>query len=107
MIIVRSQDKCRLAEVTELEVIEGSPGGGFPVRGNGRQLGTYPTKERSLEVLDEVQALLSPVFFVGDVTDSATASITDAYAGHPLGIADPLSLWPSNPMPPIYEMPEK
>lgn len=56
---IRSQDKKELVKVNNLAVIENRMV--FINNGNGRAtLGTYKTKERALEVLDEIQKHLIP-----------------------------------------------
>lgn len=59
---IRSQDKEVLTEVTDLSI------GGFNnnaiIGDHGCPLGTYKTKERALEVLDEIQELLNPLIKV-------------------------------------------
>lgn len=54
---VRSQDKTKLIKVDNV-FIEEYVCGGANVETNNCVLGTYKTKERALEVLDEIQELL-------------------------------------------------
>ena len=56
---IRSQDRDYLIKVKSL-VIEESNYNIYQIFGDSRYLGKYKTKERALEVLDEIQALLKP-----------------------------------------------
>ena len=55
---IRSQDRDYLIKVKSL-VIEESKFNIYQIFGDGRYLGTYKTKERALEVLDEIQGKLN------------------------------------------------
>lgn len=60
---IRSQDKKML---TKLDYIYLEPNNGLELQGGNhyminKSLGTYATKERALEVLDEIQKLLMPI----------------------------------------------
>ena len=51
---IRSQDGKKLIKVNELKM-ETVKGGNTFIYSNATDLGTYKTKERALEVLDEIQ----------------------------------------------------
>lgn len=56
---IRSQDKERLRLVDSLRIYQEDEGQiDFNIQDGGCILGTYKTKERALEVLDEIQKLL-------------------------------------------------
>ena len=61
---IRSQDKLKLVKVNYVYVIENKINS-FSIYGetidSGPIIGTYKTKERALEVLDEIQNILKPV----------------------------------------------
>ena len=60
---VRSQDKEGIYKVDEIYIDERDYGNddiSYYLRENGVLLGRYATKERALEVLDEIQNLLTP-----------------------------------------------
>ena len=64
---VRSQDRKRLIKVSYLELEKDDYG--FYILGredkfSGNRLATYKTKERALEVLDEIQNILKPKIIV-------------------------------------------
>ena len=72
---IRSQDKELLKKINNIEIdyldfkkysyvkdIESK--GEYSIRGNGETLGQYKTKERALEVLDEIQNILLPKIIV-------------------------------------------
>lgn len=56
---IRSQDRDYLIKVKSL-VIEESKNNIYRIFGDGRYLGIYESKERALEVLDEIQKLIKP-----------------------------------------------
>lgn len=72
---IRSQDKETLKKINDIEIdylnfkkysytkdIESK--GEYSIRGNGETLGQYKTKEKALEVLDEIQNILKPRYIV-------------------------------------------
>ena len=70
---IRSQDRTDLVKVNALWVIENQiwmevpfyenhKKIGLTITGHNHQLAEYKTKERALEVLDEIQSLLRPTF---------------------------------------------
>jgi hypothetical protein len=56
---VRSQDKKKLIKVNEIKIESVIDGNSF-IYSDITDLGTYKTKERALEVLDEIQNILKP-----------------------------------------------
>ena len=73
---IRSQDKHLLAKYNILEVAQATPKTQAKVMGfvsddlGYKELGTYETKERALEVLDEIQNFLIPRFIVSANSDN-------------------------------------
>lgn len=57
---VRSQDKVYLIKVKSLLVEENDNYNTWQIFGDSRYLGTYKTRKRALEVLDEIQNILKP-----------------------------------------------
>lgn len=61
---IRSQDKTRLIKINSLEYVEyqgvHSINGYYTNESDNYDLGVYSTKERALEVLDEIQNILMP-----------------------------------------------
>ena len=63
---IRSQDKTRLVKITQVKFVDKESDlddfknviRGYGVDGFNFRLGTYETKERAIEVLDEIQDLL-------------------------------------------------
>ena len=55
---VRSQDKKKLVKVDELKMETVKDGNTF-IYSHATDLGTYETKERALEVLDEIQKMMT------------------------------------------------
>ena len=68
---IRSQDKTKLVKVDKI-LIENSDIGNFEVG----MLGTYKTKERALEVLDEIQRLIE------DLQYMSYAIVNDKFASY-------------------------
>ena len=75
---MRSQDRETLKKINDIEIdylnfkkysytkdIESK--GEYSIRGNGETLGQYKTKERALEVLDEIQNILKPQMILSKV----------------------------------------
>lgn len=56
---IRSQDKYTLMKIEEIQICENSDKTWF--MNAGIVLGKYATKERALQVLDEIQNILKPV----------------------------------------------
>ena len=56
---IRSQNKKQLANITGLIVVDNEIRG-FTNQKDHYELGTYKTKERAIEVLDEIQEILKP-----------------------------------------------
>ena len=50
---IRSQDKLKLAKVDFIYTVEEEKG--FVIYGGGPELGTYSSKQRILQILDEIQ----------------------------------------------------
>ena len=68
---IRSQDKERLRLVDSLRVYQEDEGQiDFNIQDGGCILGTYKTKERALEVLDEIQKLLMPKVIIKNIDNS-------------------------------------
>lgn len=67
---IRSQDKLKLVKVNYVYVIENKINS-FSIYGetidSGPIIGTYKTKERALEVLDEIQKLLKTAELNDDI----------------------------------------
>lgn len=70
---IRSQDKTRLAKIIQLKFIDKESDGlddfenvirGYGIDGYNYRIGTYKTKERALEILDEIQEKVCPVGMV-------------------------------------------
>ena len=57
---IRSQDKTQLAQITGLLLNDNKIRGFTNYHQNYYELGTYKTKERALELLDEIQRILIP-----------------------------------------------
>lgn len=60
---IRSQDKESLLEISHLDVYSLSENN-WTIEDCGNDLGTYKSKERAIEVLDEIQNLLIPKVMV-------------------------------------------
>lgn len=58
---IRSQDKKELVNIKQLLIDNDTIIKGFLNSGLYYELGEYKTKERALEVLDEIQKLLMPI----------------------------------------------
>ena len=58
---VRSQNKTELMRVVDLDIYDAGEPKTYVIESRGILLGTYKTKERALEVLDEIQNILKPV----------------------------------------------
>ena len=63
---MRSQDKTQLAQITGLLLNDNEIRGFTNYHQNYYELGTYKTKERALEVLDEIQKILKPQLIIKD-----------------------------------------
>lgn len=63
---IRSQDKKKLIKVNEIKIESVKDGNSF-IYSNITDLGTYKSKERALEVLDEMQKLLQPQMVLSKV----------------------------------------
>lgn len=64
---VRSQDKEKLGKICLIEYSKDDYGYhlfGWHDKFDGHSLGTYKSKERALEILDEIQNILNPRLFV-------------------------------------------
>lgn len=62
---IRSQDKETLLKVNNIFIDnEYQPNGLYRILDNGLELGRYETKERALEVLDEIQNILKPKYIL-------------------------------------------
>ena len=67
---IRSQDKTRLVKITQVKFVDKESDlddfknviRGYGVDGFNFRLGTYETKERAIEVLDEIQDLLQNAY---------------------------------------------
>jgi hypothetical protein len=60
---IRSQDKMKLIRVIDIGIFEEQEGYTIYYDDSiDNMLGTYATKERALEVLDEIQKLIKPTF---------------------------------------------
>ena len=62
---IRSQSKKQLANITGLIVVDNEIRG-FTNQKDYYELGTYKTKERAIEVLDEIQKILKPQLIIKD-----------------------------------------
>ena len=62
---IRSQNKKQLANITGLIVVDNEIRG-FTNQKDYYELGTYKTKERAIEVLDEIQKILNPQLIIKD-----------------------------------------
>ena len=60
---IRSQDKTQLAQITGLLLNDNEIRGFTNYHQNYYELGTYKTKERALEVLDEIQEAKLGIFY--------------------------------------------
>lgn len=60
---IRSQDRKKLINVNELKIETVKDGNTF-IYSDVTDLGTYSTKERALEVLEEIQMLLTPKMII-------------------------------------------
>ena len=56
---VRSQNKTELMRVVDLDIYDAREPKTYVIESRGIILGNYKTKERALEVLDEIQKILS------------------------------------------------
>ena len=59
---IRSQDKYTLMKIEEIQICENPDGTWF--MNAGLVLGKYKSKERALELLDEIQNILKPKFIL-------------------------------------------
>ena len=66
---IRSQDKKKLIKVDEVKIETVVEGNTF-IYSHATDLGTYETKERALEVLDEIQKLLIPQVILKSIDTS-------------------------------------
>lgn len=60
---IRSQDKERLRLIDSLRIYQEEEQIGFNIQDGGCILGTYKTKERALEVLDEIHDHLEKMYW--------------------------------------------
>ena len=74
---IRSQDKTQLAQITGLLLNDNEIRGFTNYHQNYYELGTYKTKERALEVLDEIQAILSPKLKTTLTKDGLNVEVID------------------------------
>ncbi len=88
---VRSQNKYRLLKVESLQIIYNQEDKELPyyINSSYELLGSYKTKERALEVLDEIEQEM----------------LKGAFAKKINGLGEELDLIPNNLF--IYEMPEE
>ena len=68
---IRSQDKTQLAQIIGLLLNDNEIRGFTNYHQNYYELGTYKTKERALEVLDEIQKLIKPTFKINYECDDS------------------------------------
>ena len=68
---IRSQDRDYLIKVKCL-VIEESKSNICQIFGDGRHLGSYKAKERALEILDEIQRLITDLQYMSYAVDSSS-----------------------------------
>ena len=57
---IRSQDKECFEKVRRIEILENPMGSDYLLQTSHTILGRYKTKERALEILDEIQEILKP-----------------------------------------------
>ena len=57
---IRSKQKCMLIKVENLRIMRTTEGWNI-IANDNNYIGTYKTKERALEVLDEIQKILEQV----------------------------------------------
>ena len=72
---IRSQDREKLVKCNDIVVNGSSIIGYFDKDTEYEDLGTYETKERALEVLDEIQNIIKPKFLIR--LDEAKQEIAD------------------------------
>lgn len=63
---IRNQDKTILTKINEDIYVYDNLDKTSTIKTDKWQLGTYKTKERALEVLDEIQNLLKPTYIIQD-----------------------------------------
>ena len=63
---IRSQDKTQLAQITGLLLNDNEIRGFTNYHQNYYELGEYKSKERALEILDEIQKILKPQLIIKD-----------------------------------------
>lgn len=77
---IRSQNKKKLVKVNDVENTFDSTEGHFITDINGRILGKYDSNERCLEIMDEIQKLLTPkVFMTSTPMQSQSTSVPPVY----------------------------
>lgn len=92
---IRSQDKIFLRKVNTIGIVEGRDFWG--IEDNFRvSFGEYETKERALEVLDEIQRIIYPKEYIEFISDIKNESKTEVIKNHYISY---LSSY-------VYEMPE-
>lgn len=105
---IRSQDKTKLVKINSLEYVEykdiHSINGYYTNEADNYDLGIYSSKERALEVLDEIHKLLTPKMIVNNegrdcVALDGTIYITNIVSSINSDIQQ-LSTY-------VYEMPEE
>lgn len=93
---IRSQDRTFLRKVNTIGIVEGRDF--WSIDENLTvSFGKYKTKERALEVLDEIQRIIYPKEYIEFISDIKNESKTEVIKNHYISY---LSSY-------VYEMPEK
>ena len=80
---VRSQDKMKLTRVIDIGIFEEQEGYTIYYDDSiDNMLGTYATKERALEILDEIQKLLKPQIIISYEHDDSLPIITGEWQNY-------------------------
>ena len=111
---IRSQDKHLLAKYSMLAVAQITPKTQAKVMAfvsddfGYEELGTYKTKERALEVLDEIQNFLTPRFIVSTNSDNdCIENLFDKATAGKVFLSDRLEVKNINRDCWVYEMPKE
>jgi hypothetical protein len=107
---IRSQDKEKLLKVNDIAIEMNMIYGYFDKNTEYEHLGTYATKERALEVLDEIQSLLYPNTIIkinGDMQSNVIRVLLDKFKDYsPIAIKDnDIKVEPIGEL--LYVMPEE
>ena len=77
---IRSQDKTQLGIIVGVILVDNELRGFTNYNQNYFELGTYKTKERALEVLDEIQKLFMPTYLISNISKEDGLKLQDNIA---------------------------